>query len=476
MCYSAGSVHAMAQQSIRFACSIVVAILAWQLLMSDEAIASNVGRRSGSHTAAQDDLRVAAAHTLLRVLSASGMDHAGITVKRVPYGGLGVFVTEPVAAGATVVSLRSSWMLTVGSPSEPAQAAALPLALARQRRNSTSEILAQYMATLPTECPANLAARGEADLALARLSLQAWKVDLIDREALVMLEASDDPPMSAEEIRWATCTKLSRAFPGVGYGPVMMPLIDLFNHAHGQHANCAERAGWVDEAQGVWAASLIAQRDLRAGEELTFEYVSEPSRARMLSSFGFDDGSPSVTLAANGLPERDPEWFAQHQCVAGRVRTELWLQAFDEVEMQSRGRMRLSEGALRESVRCVRLSLYTPGEAEWALLHGHLDAPWGGWYDIPNDEHGHAEDVSRFAAVLRKDLSIASNTARMCIQARREDVALYEERLAAATKDLRDAIAEEANAIALCAEGFSEAERQIRLKGESLFGWGSGPG
>ena len=35
-------------------------------------------------------------------------------------------------------------------------------------------------------------------------------------------------------------------------------------------------------------AELVAAVDLEAGEELTFPYSHSPSRARLLTSFGFD--------------------------------------------------------------------------------------------------------------------------------------------------------------------------------------------
>ena len=447
-----------------------IVLLAWHL-PHDEPISVAPARAAHRDHASS---RVTAALALLDALSTSGMHHVGLTVKSVPYGGVGVFVTEPVAAGATVVSLQSSMMLSSGSPSEHAQAA-LPLALAREHRNSSSSLIAKYMATLPADCPPNLATRDDADQALARLSLQAWKVDLLDKEAQVMRQADDiDPPWSEQEIEWATCTKLSRAFAGVGHGPVMMPLIDLVNHPQpGQTASCVERGTWVDEAQSKWAATLVAQHDLQEGDELTYEYQATPSRARMLTSFGFGNGLPSATIAANGLPQRDADWLAKHHCGAGRLRTELWLQARDEAELHRDGKTRLTEAALRESVRCVRLSLYEAEEAEWALRHEHLDAPWGG---SPTLDLSHPEDARIIQVVLQKDYRIVSNTAHLCADALDQsfgDVSLFEARLAAATKDLRDAIAEEATAIASCAEGFSEAAQQVMRRGQALFGWGS---
>ena len=78
-------------------------------------------------------------------------------------------------------------------------------------------------------------------------------------------------------MRWATCIKWSRAFAGVGDGPVMMPFIDLLNH-DSNTPSCAERGVWVDEANGEWAAEVVALRDLPAGTEVTYAYSYSPSK------------------------------------------------------------------------------------------------------------------------------------------------------------------------------------------------------
>ena len=56
------------------------------------------------------------------------------------------------------------------------------------------------------------------------------------------------------------------------------------------------------------------------GEEITFPYVESPSKARLLTSFGFMDGAPAASLAANDLPVRDVEWLRMNGCI-GTTRT-----------------------------------------------------------------------------------------------------------------------------------------------------------
>ena len=252
-----------------------------------------------------------------------------------------------------------------------------------------------YLETLPSTCPENLAVRGAADGELVAASLHAWKVDLLRREQQTLRRAPSNggAAWSDDEVRLASCLKTSRAFAGVGNGPVMMPFIDLMNHAH-VHPSCTERGRWVNEAAGEWVAELVAQRDLAEGDELTYLYTETPSKARMLTSFGFTAGMPSASLAAAQLPERDATWLSEHGC-GGPPRTDLYLDAaggkpppptpppMPDGSAAPRAPPRppslaLSDAALKEAVRCVRLRLYTPEEATWAISSGHLAADWGG--------------------------------------------------------------------------------------------------
>ena len=56
---------------------------------------------------------------------------------------------------------------------------------------------------------------------------------------------------------------------------------------------------------------MVAIRDLAAGEELTWEYQASPSRARLLTSFGFGShrDAPAASLASKDLPARDAAWM-----------------------------------------------------------------------------------------------------------------------------------------------------------------------
>merc|ERR1719174_1097256 len=123
---------------------------------------------------------------------------------------------------------------------------------------------------------------------------------------------------------------LSRAQTQSGVGAVLMPLLDLLNHGDScRHVNHRDRD------------TVVAARNLSAGEEITFIYVASPSKARLLTSFGFMQGAPSASLLAAGLPARDPSFLRQHGC-AGAERTDLWVG--DDGAMSERG--------VRDALKC----------------------------------------------------------------------------------------------------------------------------
>ena len=198
----------------------------------------------------------------------------------------------------------------------------------------------------------------------------------------------------------------------------------------------------------------------------------------MLSSFGFADGMPSASLTASGLPERDPDWLAANGC-AGATRTDLWLDdasppaartsGLEGDEARAPRSRQLTDDGARRAVRCIRLRLYSSEEAAWALQSGHLDAPWGGWRETV--EGGSEVELSLLSSVLQKDHTIAANTAQMCSAAQSaEQLALQDQRAAAASADLREAIAEETAALAACAERFGVVEQLVAARGQALFG------
>ena len=388
--------------------------------------AAGWGRGAGSVVSASGGSRAVVAAELIASLQASGaVVHVPLEVRERPGAGLGVFVAAAVGAGASLVSLPASLMMGAGDGKPHAGGkryrgeVALVVELAREAAHPSSDEVRLYLATLPKECPPNLVHRPAADLALASASLHAWKVELI-RDSLAAVER-ELPAVPEAARQWAVCMVLSRALQHEGLGPAMMPFLDLLNHGDAaRHDSYADRA------------VIVAARPLAAGDELSFTYTRSPSKARLLTSFGFSAGAPAASLAATDLPSRDPAWLARQGCPETAPRTDLHL--------DSDGR--LSESSMREALRCIRLRLYSPAEAALALRLGHLDAAWGG--------AAGGDDAANIAALLAKDARVVMNTGAMCAGAQ-EGAAAQAGLFEAASPDLAAAVREETVALADCA-------------------------
>lgn len=213
-----------------------------------------------------------------KIEDAGGEVHVGIRVAHTA-GGIGVVVIDPVAAHTPLFSLPTSTMLT-GSG---ANGTGIPVTLIMERRSPSSNVAKKYIKTLQMDCPPNLAVANADDLKLAAQSLHSWKVQLLEAQR-VALDA-ELPDATAEERRWGQCMMLSRALMHQGKGTVMMPFFDLLNHG-----DSAYHQSFPNKAVAV------AARDLKAGEEITFPYVESPSKARLLTSFGFTEGAPAASL------------------------------------------------------------------------------------------------------------------------------------------------------------------------------------
>lgn len=217
-------------------------------------------------------------------------------------------------------------------------------------------------------------------------------------------------------------------------GPAMMPFVDLLNHGNS-----------TDHKSTADAHTVIAQRRLRPGDELTFPYVASPSKARLLTSFGFDQGAPSLSLLADGLPKRDEAWLQSHGCAGPRL-TELFVETDGHV----------SEDGMRQALKCVRLKLFEPAEAAFAIDSGYLQT-WGG-----NDAVRAADKDGLLGSILKKDALIVKNTASMCTQALTQEMIAEQQALfPAASPRLRAAIREESIAVMDCYALLSAAHEEI---------------
>ena len=361
--------------------------------------------------------RVAAATALLRHMEAHGAAVAEGVVPGLGVAGLGLFAAAGLPGGAPALVVPRALCIDGGSEE------GLAVEFVRLRRRPVGELQRLYRATLPEQCPPNLAVRPAADRRFVlEGSMHAWKATLLDRidgalDALV-------PAATAEERVWAGCMVLSRALSTPDGGAVAVPLLDLINHGASTELRVAEEGHAV----------VALPEGLDAGHEILWPYSESPSRARFLTSWGFDGaGLPAASIAANQLPRRDPAFLKANGC-HGSATAEL------EVARSASGGLELPDAALSAALRCVRLRLYSPAEAALALRVGHLDAEWG------------KAGGGAVAPLLAKDRKVVLNTGTMCAREAEADSRRRPSR-AGVSADLLAAVDAEAAALHGCARG-----------------------
>lgn len=287
--------------------------------------------------------RVAAVSDLLTTLVKEGATaHVPLEARATQAAGLTVHITASAKAGQSILTVPAGMHLQPDIPDE----AGLALALLKQRKAPTSTVLGKYIATLPERCPGGVVAWGRKDLELVGASLHRWKSEMLLTGRAFL--ATELPETSEAERDWALCMVFSRSLKAHhGQGSVMIPFIDLLNH---------EPRATVYLASYPHGMVMTATKDLEAGDELTWEYVASPSRARLLTSFGFgavEEGKPRVapaaSIAAKDLPTRDANWLESVSCPTV-ARTDL--------EVDEEGQ--LDDHGLRDAIRCIRLRLYLP--------------------------------------------------------------------------------------------------------------------
>ena len=123
----------------------------------------------------------------------------------------------------------------------------------------------------------------------------------------------------------------------------------------------------------------------------------------------------------------------------------------------------LSDAAVRSAVRCVRLQVYSPDEAEHALRTGHIDRVWAAAGGSGGGTA--AADGAMRAGLLRKDAMVAMRTGMNCessiaewVEAEGPDQELA---LGRASADLTAVITAEAEALRGCAAKLRKAHGEL---------------
>ena len=153
-------------------------------------------------------------------------------------------------------------------------------------------------------------------------------------------------------------------------------------------------------------------------------------------------GAPDASLAARDLPKGDASFLAKHGC-GGEVRTDIFLDATGE----------LTEEAMRESLKCIRLRLYSGEEARFAIASGHLET----WAGPPAN--------AQTGPLLAKDAMVVRNNRIMCANAlTTEQIEAQKPLMDRASRDLSAAVRAETNALVGCASLLEAAFEQLRQR------------
>ena len=347
--------------------------------------------------ASDSDPRACSARELLKQLEASGATAAVKLSVRAGPAGHGVFVDEPVAGNTTILTIpRRLWVRSLNG-----DASSLAVALGHEMQQPSAPHLAAYVASLPTACPPNLAARAAADIDVAAASpLHVHRVQVLAKD-LDALAGAFPGPDEQERRTLLACLKMSRGLNDLAddqveeYPAVMVPFVDLINH----HPERNVFEMWHrDDSVGL---TLFAPRPLAAGTELRFPYREPASAARLLLAFGFRSG-PAAALPVEGAAletEHSEAFLRAHGCAA---RPHIPLAVGDDLQF--------GEADLRAGLRCMRLLVYTPIEAWWALSTGYLD------HSLLEEKREAFQDFAsdEYEGCVRKDAYAVYNTMRSC--------------------------------------------------------------
>ena len=402
--------------------------------------------------------RAAAAMELLAVLGQHGATHVPLQVRQVKYAPtLGIFTAAPVKKGDVLFTLPSELMI-FGADSYQSVA----LSLARIAKSSSmlpaSDWARAYVAALP-DCPQLVRNGSAADSALIEATHgTAWARASADVERNVALLQRLMPENSEELIRWAICMVHTRADSErrLSDGPMLMPFVDLVNH-HG-HASSIDRSVWGDAAGGEftsaagaaprpatgtarkWKMELVAVRDLKAGDEVTWSYLQGASRLMLLASFGFNSAdAPDASIPVR-LPETNETRDDDDGCPPPEQLA---------VDMRLDARGVLDADAMRAAMRCARLRMYNAENASWARHSRHTDAAWG------------ATAAAAPTRVRKQDRWLVRTVLSRCAAAT-DRAGRVQQLAAAASAELAAAAVAESNAFVQCAAHMEVAREALQ--------------
>lgn len=285
------------------------------------------------------------------------IDRSSIEMRTTDYGGRGIFAKRDIPAETELIRIPDHLQLgarqLAESTDEEMKAMArgldwkylleqkiffipLSIAICAEQRKGTSSSFEPFLRSLSVLKTHSLAALATEDDNTNDLShLQEWapllaRMIVARRQGIQTIHQQLAPPsLTIEELAWAAINVCSRSLvrrkspalstdqvQGIGEFAAsdrsrLLPIIDLVNHGSLQRANVwvghvsiGEDGGDDEDANHDYSTSLKSKRDIKAGEELLFDYAGgdeQVSNERLLLDYGFvlPEHTDRVTMSMN---------------------------------------------------------------------------------------------------------------------------------------------------------------------------------
>jgi hypothetical protein len=231
-------------------------------------------RAVGGRTA---DERRASVANVLAWAAAGGARLQGVAARVEAAGNVAMYATRELAPGELILALPRRLMIIDSdvAPGESSSHAALAAWLAAHDPASPWRV---YLDDLPAQVPGLPLFHDATDFAaLSGTTAQTYAV--ADRIDLLAAHARTQLPLA--DFAWGWAVVRSRAFHAPGsFGPhlALMPILDLFDHGHGDTT-------WTYDPSAA-LFSLTAERAIGEGEPVTNTY-GDMGNGRLLAHYGF---------------------------------------------------------------------------------------------------------------------------------------------------------------------------------------------
>lgn len=251
-------------------------------------------------------------------LTKCGGDVGAVTMAS-PNGIRGLVAQRQIEKGETLLAVPLRVAIELADQTTEADPSAAALTLL-QTYGGEAETMRPYLELIPR--------LGSPDLATVPDFFNAEELEMLQcpsvqektrRRSELCANRASQHGLSVEEVKWALCTVAMRSFtvltPVQGLKRLLLPGMDLFNHAAGAPHNF--RVRWTPQDDGTYEGlfKFVAAASMAEGEEVRIDYGRDGAAAfsnqQYLQRYGFVDESVSATVA-------DRAWLASEDASSTR--------------------------------------------------------------------------------------------------------------------------------------------------------------